>query len=212
MRRSKIACILISPHQDDEFLGCAHSFRKLRNSSNVIITVTKSMWKDLTRYGIRQIENSNSSYFLGSGLQELGLREEDLFTVPYLPENYIGESMIFEWSDVLLSFLESYTAHFTKVFFFYPSVEDAMGHVVHDFTRKITLNALNGLPELNYTKLVYSVYAEPITAKRVICDFDFKFEQFKAIYPSQWDVIKLDQWSRDQIKKHCKYEYIEVSN
>jgi LmbE family N-acetylglucosaminyl deacetylase len=200
--------VIVSPHQDDEWLGCAQTFKNLAGPKLVII-VTKSLWPSNSSYGIRQLESDAAVQELGGVADYIGLNEEDLFDPPYDPLNYVGASMEATFAPVLAAQLTEFMTGKDVTNIFYPSVDDAAFHVVHGFCRNITLQALSGLGGFNIRRYEYNIYAEPTSTRRSVCDASWKFPGFQRLYPTQWEILQKDGWAFNQVDLHCTYEYIQ---
>jgi LmbE family N-acetylglucosaminyl deacetylase len=206
-RRPVFGYVIISPHQDDEYLGCGQMLKTMIGTK-VVVMVTQSLWPANSRYGIRQLESSHFARSCGAEVRYLGLKEEDLFNPPYDPLNYIGAPMEAAWAAELKALLELLQNQKDALYIFYPSAPDAAGHVVHNFTRNIALSALSAMSG-DIRTYEYSIYAEPVTARPMRCDFNSKFVGFKITYPTQWEEIKNNVWASNQVRIHSAHEWYE---
>lgn len=170
--------------------------------------VTQSLWPANKSYGIRQLESARFNRTVNTEIRYLGLKEEDLFTTPYDPLTYIGATMEATWAAELKTLLELIQKGKDALYIFYPSASDGAGHVVHQFTRNITITAL-GTMSGDLREYTYNVYAEPTDARPVRCDVSWKYPLFKTMFPTQWAVIKDDLWAANQVKLHSTTEWIK---
>ncbi|MGD2249576.1 MAG: PIG-L family deacetylase [Candidatus Methanofastidiosia archaeon] len=207
--------ILISPHQDDEWLAYAKLMYMMRldnlrrdNWNINVIYVTKSLWPSFTSYQDRIDEAASACAYIGAKVHYLGLTEEELFDPPYHPDDYIGDTKETNWSPVLLSKLQEIVQN-VPCWLAYPSDNDAAEHVVHGFTRNITTaikddESLDISREFEYTLYVTSHPADHIYYD---CNQSWKLGAFQTFYPSQWAVIEPDPIAKEMVEWACKYEY-----
>lgn len=212
-RRDMRSLIVIAPHQDDEWIGCAYlmnTYSRQYYGSLTTIIVAESLWPANVSYNVRKAESRRGCMFLGSGYLALGLKEEDLFNPPYDPVNYIGDALEPAWAPVLKSKIQAVTKNKVWAIAF-PSAKDALGHVVHNFTRNITqsaLSTLNPVEEIQYTN--YSLPLDPPVEKprEVPPAFEsVKRNGLMKFYPTQWAEFLKDGTTMQIINHHMGVEY-----
>jgi len=211
LRRQKRCFIVISPHQDDEWLGCYQMLlsRSQRLWKKAVIYITESLYPDLREYTTRRTESQKACNYFGATYHALGLKEEQLFKKPYNQQTYIpnlGNS----FQGKLLKQIKKIQG--TKdLYLAFPSSTDAEGHVVHKFARDLTLNIISSL---NPRKLIqYTIYSteHPSNSRIIRVKNTLKYYNFKRFYPTQWSVIEKDPWALQVVQWHCNFEYMEAT-
>lgn len=189
--------ILISPHQDDEWLAFANLMQRLSRDSQRrynyelhVIVVTKSLWPDLESYDVRMAETAAAMKFLNVRVHYLSLTEEELFDPPYDFENYTGDQYEAEYAQILKNKILSISGT-AETWVAFPSADDAACHPVHGFTRNIytavRLELSNVTREFEY--LIYTT-THPEGYYYYLSDKSWKLGYFQYFYPTQWAVME----------------------
>jgi LmbE family N-acetylglucosaminyl deacetylase len=209
--------IVISPHQDDEWLAYAQMIKEFSQDTERrgnwrihVVYVTKSLWPGLPDYDVRVQETKNACNYLGVVAHYLQLTEEELYDPPYDPGDYIGNTMEAEWAPILLTKLLS-IADDGPIWVAYPSADDGAAHPVHGFTRNIYLAiqaAFDAEVDLQKEMEYYVRITDHVPdVIRFKCNFSWKMGYFIYFYPTQWTEIEKDPLSKEQVEWCCKWEY-----